>query len=1084
MKKLFLCLASVVPAFSSLCASPVIGGEITYRRLNNTRYELKMALYRDCSGSSLNDIADSNTFIYGGGYRYNLSFQKISIEDISVYCKKNGTPCVTQNGQNSSPGGVERHTYLDTVDFSVSPYDQFISNQVCQVYFTFSACCRPSAMVNGGGERMVLRSMLNLCVQGGNSSVQMNTDPFFNLCQNQSLRFGVGGIDSADWDSLSYSLVPMERDTGLSATYDANYKFSRPITPFWPSGWTNLDNAHPGINPPIGFYFDKTYGDMWFAPTSNNENTGVAVEVSEWRRLNGVRVLVGFVRREHHVTVSSCPGNNSPTISGPYNYSVCQGNNLCFNIIVRDMQFMLPPPQTSPPPDSLDLSWNNGIPGASFTVDSTTTISPSSSGGSSTRAAHFCWTPGPGDTSLNPYKFVLTATDNACGKPSKVSVTFSIWVKRYLHFKNQKLKQLQCGVFEVSDTNMQNGYPVNHLWELQDSDHVVIKQSSKNKDILLVPYNGRFFIKHTSSYAGTCPSTISRYDTIFVKNCSYTTLTGKVWADQDTNCVNGTSETLLKNKIIKINKKGIDLSYVDTDSTGTYRITIPLSPIDSLTKDTLLIQHYPRKYWFTTLCHASGYLVEAEPDSVMAGLDFPSWKVEGVADLGVKMTSFSGNRVRIVDTTPYLVTVRNVGTKTINPYSLFLKYDIIFKNLSATVSPVFLDSGLVKWNMDTIKPDSSVQIRFMGNVSAQALSHSFIKFRAYTDSVTTAQDTIKPDNKDSLIQEVIRPYDPNDKQSLPEAYITPKDKQIDYLIRFQNVGSAAANRVVIIDTIDQDLLIPTVRVLASSHPAEFSIRNRVFTWTFNNINLPDSASDPRGSQGFVRFSISLDPSIPLGRQISNKAAIYFDYESPVITPVCTVEKGIPSIALTSHIGGEKLTVDSLSVISWQSSYIKWVNIAYTTDEVNWHPVAAFYPADSGFYNWIVPSIVTATSRIRISSAIDDSVFDISQGYLSIDTAHTTGIPTLPETTSHFSLYPNPFTGSFTVQYSLSKAENMSFELYDMMGRLVYNQNEGRKETGMFQFDVEAGSLPAGIYYGRLTIGNKVLTGKLVHIKTD
>jgi hypothetical protein len=51
----------------------------------------------------------------------------------------------------------------------------------------------------------------------------------------------------------------------------------------------------------------------------------------------------------------------------------------------------------------------------------------------------------------------------------------------------------------------------------------------------------------------------------------------------------------------------------------------------------------------------------------------------------------------------------------------------------------------------------------------------------------------------------------------------------------------------------------------------------------DNIMLPDSATDLEGSQGFVKFSINRDNTLPLGTNIANTAAIYFDYNLPVIT---------------------------------------------------------------------------------------------------------------------------------------------------------------------------------------------------------
>ncbi|HOZ88505.1 MAG TPA: T9SS type A sorting domain-containing protein, partial [Bacteroidia bacterium] len=60
--------------------------------------------------------------------------------------------------------------------------------------------------------------------------------------------------------------------------------------------------------------------------------------------------------------------------------------------------------------------------------------------------------------------------------------------------------------------------------------------------------------------------------------------------------------------------------------------------------------------------------------------------------------------------------------------------------------------------------------------------------------------------------------------------------------------------------------------------------NRVAKFTFKNIHLPwKSGYGDVLSSGMFSYSIKLKSNLPLGTQIKNKAAIYFDYNEPVIT---------------------------------------------------------------------------------------------------------------------------------------------------------------------------------------------------------
>lgn len=131
-------------------------------------------------------------------------------------------------------------------------------------------------------------------------------------------------------------------------------------------------------------------------------------------------------------------------------------------------------------------------------------------------------------------------------------------------------------------------------------------------------------------------------------------------------------------------------------------------------------------------------------------------------------------------------------------------------------------------------------------------------------------------------------FDPNDKQGFPigvgEEHNIRPGQRIDYLIRFQNTGTDTAFTVVIRDTLSGLLDPESMRPGASSHLYTWNLSGQgVINFTFNNIMLPDSNVNEPNSHGFVQFSISPQAGIPLGSVIENEAAIYFDFNTPVIT---------------------------------------------------------------------------------------------------------------------------------------------------------------------------------------------------------
>ncbi len=167
------------------------------------------------------------------------------------------------------------------------------------------------------------------------------------------------------------------------------------------------------------------------------------------------------------------------------------------------------------------------------------------------------------------------------------------------------------------------------------------------------------------------------------------------------------------------------------------------------------------------------------------------------------------------------------------------------------------------------------------------------------------------DDQDNFVaidcQQVIGSYDPNDKRGYPLGYrdehYIKANTDIKYHIRFQNIGTDTAFRVVIVDTLSEHLDVSTIRPGASSHSYEFELRDREVRFIFDQINLVDSTTNEPGSHGFVKFSISQVPNNPDGTLILNAADIYFDFNDPVRTN--TTDHLIGSDFIESVISGIK-----------------------------------------------------------------------------------------------------------------------------------------------------------------------------------
>jgi len=154
--------------------------------------------------------------------------------------------------------------------------------------------------------------------------------------------------------------------------------------------------------------------------------------------------------------------------------------------------------------------------------------------------------------------------------------------------------------------------------------------------------------------------------------------------------------------------------------------------------------------------------------------------------------------------------------------------------------------------------------------------------------ITDSNDLVPSNNYSTLSEVVVGSWDPNDKMESHGPRVlydefSNSDEWLYYTVRFQNLGTAEAIFVRIEDELDNQLDETTFQMLRSSHDYVVTRTESSLEWFFEDINLPAEQDDAEGSNGFVYFRVKPKPGYDLGDIIPNTAAIYFDFNAPVIT---------------------------------------------------------------------------------------------------------------------------------------------------------------------------------------------------------
>lgn len=80
-------------------------------------------------------------------------------------------------------------------------------------------------------------------------------------------------------------------------------------------------------------------------------------------------------------------------------------------------------------------------------------------------------------------------------------------------------------------------------------------------------------------------------------------------------------------------------------------------------------------------------------------------------------------------------------------------------------------------------------------------------------------------------------------------------------------------------------------------------------------------------------------------------------------------------------------------------------------------------------------------------------------------------------------YPNPFNPETVIEYTLAKSGNVTFKVFDILGRTVASQDEGYKTAGaLHRLRFRANGLASGVYFYRLEVHGMHLTKRFILVR--
>ena len=350
-------------------------------------------------------------------------------------------------------------------------------------------------------------------------------------------------------------------------------------------------------------------------------------------------------------------------------------------------------------------------------------------------------------------------------------------------------------------------------------------------------------------------------------------LHGFVYDDVNDNCAND-AETGLSNMTAHITgSNGIDATRV-SNSDGEFRVL--------LEEGTYQVDVSGPNNDFWEICNPSQTI------TVGSGLDtvFVDCGAEALVDCPYMTVDITAPvLIRCFESSLY-VDYCNEGTITAEDAYIEVTLDSFFNYVTAIPMPTSQNGNVLTFDLGDVPISTCGTIQVEVEVSCDSDTAQLHCYQAHIYPDTTCT-TVLPRTNSEECQQNVGSWDPNDKRAFPLGVGPTNDilpnTEVKYQIRFQNTGTFTAFNVYITDEIPEELDLSTLQVAGSSHPYHMEIEGRLITFFFDDINLPHEEADEPGSHGFINFFIKQNVDLANGVEIKNDAAIYFDFNEPVIT---------------------------------------------------------------------------------------------------------------------------------------------------------------------------------------------------------
>jgi photosystem II stability/assembly factor-like uncharacterized protein len=144
---------------------------------------------------------------------------------------------------------------------------------------------------------------------------------------------------------------------------------------------------------------------------------------------------------------------------------------------------------------------------------------------------------------------------------------------------------------------------------------------------------------------------------------------------------------------------------------------------------------------------------------------------------------------------------------------------------------------------------------------------------------------------------------------------------------------------------------------------------------------------------------------------------------------------------------------------------------------------------NGGVNWahqLKNSNIGVSKLFFINNLTGWGIAGYSSGIIKTTTGGSTFIQNIsneiPDECKLYQNFPNPFNSETNIKFSIKENSFVNLKIYDLRGKEIHSPVNEKLGAGIYSITVNMNNLPSGIYFYRLTAGDKSFTKKFILLK--